>query len=175
MRNYRVLPGLPPYGPLALGFPEAWREKGREGFVVEFTKSDGGKWVGNFATGAGTVVPHPDGRSLLIVANGPMYIVDIDACSAEVLEGNGEGVHEIPGSPDLLIELSGVWLARLGAGGFLWKTQRVSWDGFRNISVAEGVVIGESWSPIQHKWMPFEVDLATGEHAGGSYVELGST
>lgn len=171
MGSYQVLEGLPPNGPLALGFPEAWAEKGQEGFVIEFLKSDGRKWTGNFEGNAGAVFPHPDGLSLLVVAGGPMYVVNIDECSVDVLDGHAEGVHQIIGCQDLLIELSGVCLARLGGGGFVWKTSRISWDGFRGVSTANGVISGESWSPIQDKWIPFRVDLASGALSGGSYPE----
>src|SRR4051812_8574173 len=68
MSMFRVLPGLPAYGPLAQPFPASWGRVGREGVVVEFTDATGAVWVGNFSPGLGrvsAVFAHPDGRRVL--------------------------------------------------------------------------------------------------------------
>ena len=49
--GFRVLKGLPPYGPMEKPFPERFGRSGSEGFVVEFLPEESEKWVGNFEPG----------------------------------------------------------------------------------------------------------------------------
>jgi hypothetical protein len=58
----------------------------------------------------------------------------------------------------------------VGRDGLLWATQRISWDGFRNIRLGHEIVEGEAWSPLDDRWSPFRVNLADGSVVGGSYT-----
>ncbi|MHC4386637.1 MAG: hypothetical protein ACYSUG_06565, partial [Planctomycetota bacterium] len=55
--------------------------------------------------------------------------------------------------------------------GHLWNTPRISWDGFQNIMIEGNKVSGEAWSPIENKWLPFQIDLTNKSVIGGSYHE----
>jgi hypothetical protein len=57
------------------------------------------------------------------------------------------------------------------AWGTAWKSRRISWDGFRKVSLDEGVVRGEAYAPqgVDGTWYSFAVNVRTGEVRGGSY------
>jgi hypothetical protein len=77
--RYRILKGLPQYGPLATPFPARCGRTGQEGLVVEFDDDDTGKWIGNFRPGYSkysAVHRLSDSKNLLVVSRGHAYIVD---------------------------------------------------------------------------------------------------
>ena len=84
---FRRLPGLPPYGPLATAFPPKWGRLGREGIVIAFD-SKGGEWVANFQPGPGgldLICAHPNGRDVVVIASGDLWVVNPELRSAEKL------------------------------------------------------------------------------------------
>src|ERR1041385_3925097 len=97
--TWRVLPGLPPYGPLATSFPLSFAATGQEGFVVEFLPDSPGSWVGNFREGSGSYthvhrIPH--GRDVVVFAKGRGYVVDVDQRDLKVeLVGDCSYVWEV--------------------------------------------------------------------------------
>lgn len=171
MHSYRRLPGLPPYGPPAIGFPPEWGSLGREGLVVEFVPANGSVWVGNFRPGLGgidAVRSHPNGREVLIMSSGALWSVDPETRTVEEMASAILGVWTV-GSEDLLLNDQDLAFIRLGRVGVVWHTRRISWDGFDNLQLEEEKVIGEAWSPIEDRWLPFSVNLDTGIVDGGSY------
>jgi hypothetical protein len=64
---------------------------------------------------------------------------------------------------------NGLWFEALDPSGVLRRSRRVSWDGFREVHLAEGMIRGEAYNPMDDDWTPFTVDVATGEVRGGSY------
>src|SRR5215213_4990454 len=88
MPSFHVLPGLPPYGPTPRPFPAAWGRLGREGLVVEFEGTGTDVWMGNFVRGDGrlsSVLPHPDGRRVLVIAGGDLWVVDPHAETGDLV------------------------------------------------------------------------------------------
>lgn len=172
MTTFRRLQGLPPYGPIATGFPEQWASLGGEGLVVEFAGANGTTWVGNFRPGLGgldAVRWHPSRAQVLVVSAGALWCVDPDSRSAEEIEPAVFNIWELE-SGDLLIDDQGLALVRLGGSGVVWRTRRISWDGFQNVQLEAEQLVGEAWSPIEDRWLPFSVDLETGRVGGGSYT-----
>lgn len=153
--SYRVLKGLPAYGPMAISFPESRAKFGREGFVVEFNNEDGSSWVGNFLSGSSgecNVMWHPDGLHVLVFAEGDLWSVDPFSKTAEELAGGCSAVWPLD-SGDLLIQESGLYFFRLGREGIVWRTSRISWDGFQNVRIESNKLRGEAWSPFGD-WSP---------------------
>jgi hypothetical protein len=71
MTPFKILPGLPPYGPLALPFPEEGRGSFSEGLVVKFSPFNKQAWVGNFhrgLSGPDIVLEYPDQRQMIVIA-----------------------------------------------------------------------------------------------------------
>src|SRR5262245_11223124 len=77
--KYELLPGLPPYGPLAEPFTATGQGTYREGLVVRFETDDGQSWVGNFQRGYSgfeMAIDHPNGREVVVIAGGQGYVVN---------------------------------------------------------------------------------------------------
>lgn len=170
--RFEVLEGLPPYGPRAEPFPSIGRATYSEGFVVRFFPTNGDPWVGNFAAGLSslcTVETHPDGQRLVIISGGAGYIINPENCK-EVTE-IGYWFTGLLRVGDMLIMTSPIDLEAIGPEGRRWRTKRISWDGLRNLALADDgrVITGEAWTFADEEWIAFEVDLGTGEVKGGSY------
>ncbi len=75
--------------------------------------------------------------------------------------------------PDYKLLILGNPIAFLGLGpnGLVWKSQRISWDGFRGLAVDGAVLTGESWTPMDRNspWIRFRLDVTNGVHQGGAY------
>lgn len=173
MNRFRVLPGLPPSGPRAIEFPSGWGHAAREGLVVEFDLSPHSSWVGNFAPGLGgldDVRAHPNGSAVLVIAQGLMFCVDPAARTAVELGQPVFGVWALPDTNDLIMSLQNIAFFRLGPQGIVWHTRRLSWDGFRDIRIGPLTVTGDAWSPVEHCWMSFSIDVRSGRTEGGSYT-----
>jgi hypothetical protein len=171
--RFKLLGGLPPYGPLATAFPSDWGRLGREGFVVEFG-SGAGAWVANFRPGLGglnTAVLHPNGHDVAVIASGDLWVVNPERRSAERLLPAIFAALEVQNPNGWILNRQGIALARLGPGGLVWHTRRLSWDGFDQVRIEGNEVIGLAWSPFGHQWLMFRVDLRTGRSTGGTYLE----
>ena len=169
---FALLTGLAGIGLPAVPCPLEWGQLGREGTVVSFCTRDGSTWIGNFRGGLGTetaVIRHPDGKRVLVIANGAMYEVDPEhpqpinesACCVT-------GIWPVPSMKAILLARNHISLVLWTAHGRGWDTGRLSWDGFRNVRVDGERVEGEAWSAPDNSWPPFHVDLKTGEFWGGA-------
>jgi hypothetical protein len=172
MTPFDILPGLPPYGPSALPFPEKGRGSFSEGLVVKFSPSNKDAWVGNFQrglTGPDMVLEHPDQRHMIVIAGGVGYIIDPEtAKQTHQLSGF---IKHVISAPELGAVVLGddLQFESLRAEGFWWQSGRISWDGFRKIAKSGTILTGESYSAIDQVWSPFVLDLTSGVSAGGSY------
>ncbi len=171
--EWEVLDGLPVYGAAAVPFSATGLGTHREGLVVRF-KASSGDWVGNFQRGLTSsdhVVLHPDGRHVLVIAGGTAHVVDPETQILVTHFGGGiEHVILLADGTSVLLS-NGLWFEALEARGTVWKSRRISWDGFRNVSLDGTFVRGEAYAPegIDGTWYPFAVDVRTGEVTGGSY------
>jgi hypothetical protein len=68
-----------------------------------------------------------------------------------------------------VLSVQGLAFLRLAPSGILWRTRRLSWDGFNAVRLSTETIRGDAWNPVEDRWMPFEVDLATGASEGGSF------
>jgi hypothetical protein len=170
MERYRVLEGLPPYGPMATPIPPEWGRLGRQGLVVEFAASQDDRWTANFQpglAGLNEVLTHPNQRDVLVFSAGDAWSVDpvsretslvavaIDACWT-VADG-------------LVLSRQSLAFLRLGASGVVWHTRRLSWDGFDDVTLDGRQLTALAWSPLTESWSPCSVDLHTGASHGGTY------
>ena len=170
--KFEVLPGLPPYGPVAESFTATGQGTHREGFVVRFETDDGQSWVGNFQRGSSrfeTVIDHPSGREVIVIAGGQGYVVNPEDRSQRTYwASNIEEVIRVADTGLLLVS-NGLWFEAIERGGTVWRTRRISWDGLQDVRLEGNRLRGQSWSPIDDCWAPFEVDIETGSVRGGSY------
>jgi hypothetical protein len=166
------LPGLPPYGPPALSFPQA--DAYSEGFVVEFTTTSGDVWVGNFATWKGrqgSVHAELGPGAVLIVAGGAGYVVDAD--ERRLIRDVGFDLDHVWFDEGLqaFVVSDGIRFEAFDAERILWRSRRFSWDGIRNVKRAGSTVTGEAIDAPSDEWIPFRLDLTNGEVEGGSWNE----
>lgn len=134
---------------------------------LQVTPKGAASWIGLFAgepsgsyrTGVYTTA---DPCSLLVVCNGTGYVVDVR---------NPEQYQVLPISPvlevlcatnaELLIMANYTDLLAWGRGGLQWRTDRVSYDGIRNLNLSVDVIRGLAWSPVDGDF-PFALDLLSG-------------
>ena len=161
--NYKILPGLPPYGAMAESFPTG-QMLAQEGLVVCFDTPIG-SWVVNFKKGGSEVdkvFMHPDEHRLIVCAGGVLYFVEPEkrliswqddlhvSCAYQSLKHN-------------LIIFGDVFrFYAIGKHGVVWKTNNQHWDGFRNIHFFEDKLTGEAFSPYEGTWNNFEINIQTG-------------
>lgn len=165
-----LMPGLPPYGPLATPFPAEWGRFAGEGTVVRFEAADGA-WVGNFERGLGGLDfagAHPDGKRAVVIARGDLWVVDPETRDAEQLLPSIDALLEVRGPAGWVFSRQGLALARLGPDDLIWHTRRLSWDGISDLKLVGNEVHGLAWSPFDERWHPFRVDARTGAAEGGS-------
>jgi len=171
--RFEVLPGLLPYGDSPEAFTATGQGRHREGYVVRFEPDGAESWVGNFQRGQSSldlVCDHPNGRELIVVAGGQGYVVDpADKAKREYWGGQIEAVIPVP-ELGIVVFGNGLWFEAVGPSGHCWATRRISWDGMQKVR-SEGLrLLGEAWYPMADgHWVPFEVDIASGECLGGSY------
>lgn len=167
--RYRVLAGLPPYGPLAEPFSATGQGLHREGFVVEFKDALGCSWVGNFQrgmTGFDTVVASQTTGRVTVLAGGQAYVVEPATRRCERMFGGG--IEHVFVFKDCLVFGNGLWFEARRDESLLWRSRRVSWDGMRDVCVDGARLVGQAFYPDGAS-TSFSVELDTGEVIGGSY------
>jgi hypothetical protein len=166
-----IIEGLPPYGPPATAFPPNDFAAYREGLVVRIADA-GHEWVGNFQPGLSrfsAVEVLPNGKHVLVVSGGAGYIVDPATRSLmRELGGAIIGLLRYESANLLVVNHQGIAFEAIGSSGTVWKTARISWDGFRNVRVAADEIVGEAWRPFGQEWVPFSVNILNGQVEGGA-------
>lgn len=58
--------------------------------------------------------------------------------------------------------------------GEFWRSDRISWDGFKELSVHENVLRGKTYKPLdsEQPWGDFSLDLKTKTLTGGSFQDF---
>lgn len=165
-----ILPGLPPYGPAALSFPRA--DAIREGFVVEFETERGTTWVGNFANfshGESLVLTDLGANAVVVVASGAGYLVDAE--QQYLVREIGFNLQQVWYVDEIsaVVVSNGLWFEAFDVHHTVWRSRRLSWDGTRSVRRSGTIVTGDALNPMTGGWVPFQLDLSTGDVEGGSY------
>jgi hypothetical protein len=173
---FRVLSGLPANGPSPQFVPGS-KTTHTEGLVLQIEPTGGTPWVVNFRFGLksySNVAVHPNGQCLVVIAGGAGYIVHPGQRKLIATFGRGVmGVWAVPAFNMLVFNDSGLAFAAMGPEGWLWKTRRISWDGFEAIEFAEKTIYGRGWNAVKDCWQPFSIEIATGTVRGGAFSEPG--
>jgi len=142
--------------------------------VVEIKPPKAAAWIGNFRRGLSNfsaVYQHPDGERLFVVAGGQGYVIDpATRLLLGELGGAITGVWQLSDPPSLLLDDQGIAFERIGLQGRLWRTRRLSWDGFKELTVTPDTISGLGWRAPGDTWESFTVDLHTGRTRGGAYI-----
>jgi hypothetical protein len=169
--EFEILAGLPASGPPAVAFPP--NNLGfSEGLVIRVRCSPVAAWVGNFQYGENdhsAVYKHPDGKRLIVVAGGSYYLVD--PLTKGLTEQSPNNITFSCEVPEVGVVVFGdhirFWAE--GKDARMWSTSRLSWDGFAEISVMEGVLTGKWYSAIDEEWHEFRLDLSSGDIVGATF------
>ncbi|MBK3659934.1 hypothetical protein JJE66_01515 [Bradyrhizobium diazoefficiens] len=170
--RFEILPGLPPYGPMAVNFSVHGPREHREGLVVRFYPKNSEPWVGNFVGGmsaCNAVLDYPGGDYVIVVAQGDACILDPERrIVLDRIAGDIKQVISVSSLGSVVFQRLTDFIAiRDDNSG--WHSPRISWDGFRNIEVHEATLLGEAYTPNGNYWAPFQLDLLTGHCTDGIY------
>lgn len=145
----------------------------RAGVVVRFYPEDSDPWIGNFLGGetkCSAVLDHPNETDVIVVAKGEAYVIDLNGRTIRDRIARGDITAAIPlPSLGLVIFQGYVDFTAVGADGSGWISPRISWDGFRNIKVMGTKLAGDAYTPVEDAWVPFTLDLLTGNCTDGVY------
>lgn len=106
--------------------------------------------------------PHPDW--LCSVAGGYAYMVNTAQPTEWLQVGYRPVLQVVPAPSQKLLLFSGHQsLVAYGAAGKAWETGRLSWEGFKILSLAEDRLTGLGWDLMTDQEFEFTVDLRTGK------------
>jgi hypothetical protein len=177
--NYeiKVLESPPPVHPVEklYHYPVELEEGDRSGLYVRVAPNVGPAWFGFFAAGfdsphvMNAVCSSPDPDSVCVIAGGYAYVVNSSK------PGQWHRIEQRPVvelrtvTDQRLILFAGFTsITALGPNGVLWTTQRLSWEGIQITRIDGEVLHGYGWDARSDKEVPFEVNLRSGQHTGGS-------
>jgi len=169
---FKVLPHLPSYGSSPIPFPSDGDGYHKEGYVVEFKDKEENSWVGNFQKGFTSycdIFGELGDGIVFVVAGGTGYRIDVN--SRKCLDETGATIDwclAIPNSSILVISHE-VDFEAIDKNGRIWISERISWDGFTELSFDGKKIHGKSYSPIDDRHHDFQLDITDGSFEGGSY------
>lgn len=145
-----------------------------EAYVVRFNKSDGTSWVANFKAGWTNfcgVFDFPEFRRTLVVAFGICYFMADDEQNPIKVFGLGfttvyqtdDNILVMPDQTDFTVVIVKT--------DEVWRSERISWDGFQDLNFSGDFVTGLSFEPTcdDEEWKPFSFNYKTKEIFGGSF------
>lgn len=145
-----------------------------QGFVVRFFKSDGSDWVANFELGLGGlsgVYDLPDKPNTFVVfANGTCYFMTPENTKPiKTIKGGFQQLFFSDSHQIILLDFIDVTI--IETDGQHWNSERISWDGFKDIKLIGDNLSGLSYDPMDksNEWIVFVFNIKTKQITGGSY------
>jgi len=175
--RYEILDSLPTYGPMYIPVTGDDEPYYSQGFTVRFFKDDKSDWVANFKpgwTGLNSIYEFSNQQNILVIAGGTCYIMNPN--ENKPIEVFGVGYETVIKTLDnrlILQDLTDITIVE--SNGEHWDTERISWDGLKDLKLEGNLVTGLSFDPMNNKeeWVKFVVDLETRKVTGGSYRQYG--
>jgi hypothetical protein len=176
-KRFEKLNGLPPYGPMYIPVTINDEPFYSEGFVVKFFKSNDEEWVANFQPGwtnYDKIFDFPEHNVVVVIAGGQGYIMNPDEQKPKMTFGititdviqheNGSLIC----SDDINI------LIMDNKTGEFWQSDRISWDGIRNLKISNNILHGQAYDPTNAEipWSEFTLNLETKQIIGGTFREF---
>ena len=175
--RYEILESLPVYGPMYVSVTDNNEPFYSEGFPIKFFKSDGTSWIANFKKGwtrTNMVYSYPERNIVIVIAGGLGYIMSPD--KEKPLDTFGLTIKETFQTDNgSLVCADGITILHVdNIIGELWRSERISWDGFKDLNLNGDLISGLSFDPTNSikEWADFSLNLKTRELIGGSYVEF---
>jgi hypothetical protein len=114
--------------------------------------------------------PNPD--EMCAVAGGYAYIANVthpEHCTHISLKPVVEVRVLLP--QRLLLFIGFHSLVAWGVDGLAWESARLSWEGLRITEIEGDTLRGFGWNLMTDKEVEFSLDLLTGQHQGGGFVQ----
>ncbi|WP_285059806.1 hypothetical protein [Pedobacter ginsengisoli] len=171
--RYEILESLPAYGPMYIPVSENNEAYYSEGFVVRFYTSENTNWVGNFEPGwigFNAVYEFEHDPSILVIAGGTCYLMNPDLEKPISIFGTQYETVTKTLNRRLILQDS-TCLTVFEADGEYWHSERISWDGIKDLTVEGNLVSGVAYEPTvdSDEWVEFVVDLEKRNVKGGSW------
>ncbi|HLP21125.1 MAG TPA: hypothetical protein VK174_12520 [Chitinophagales bacterium] len=172
-KQYEVLASLPVYGPMYVPVSYDGNPFYSEGFAVRFHKLDGSDWVANFETGCTElkqVIELENTHNLLVIAGGMCYIVNPNETQPVSVFGSSyKNVFKANNNRFVLTDTTDLTIVE--ADGIHWQSERISFDGLKDVKVDNNLVTGVAYYPVydSNEWVPFFYDIDTKTLIGGSF------
>ena len=172
-KAYEILKGLPVYGSMHISITENNESYFSEGFVVRFFKNDNSNWVANFKpgwTGYNEIIEIENHSNLIVIAGGTFYLMNPENEKPFEVFGVGFERSIKNNSGDIILQ-DNTNLTIIGKDGKYWTTERISYDGIKELKINGKIVTGLSYTPTSGKelWEEFKLDIETREIKGGSF------
>ena len=173
IKQYEILEALPTYGPMYIPVSESGEPFYSEGFAVRFYKTNGSEWVANFQLGwtdLKEIYELKGTPNLLVIACGTCYLMNPD--DTKPISVFGVGYVTVYNTQDgRLILQDQTDLTVIEINGNHWHTDRISWDGLKELKVENNIVSGLSYDPMNDadEWVNFSFDIDNKILTGGSY------
>ena len=144
-----------------------------EGFAVRFQRTDGTEWVANFQPGwtdLKTIIELTETTNLLVIAFGTCYLMSPDQTKPLAVFGVGYSTIFTTANNRLILQ-DQTDLTIVEPNGNYWDTERISWDGLKELKLERNTVTGLAYDPMcdADEWVKFSYNIDTRELIGGSY------
>ena len=173
-KRYEILNSLPVYGPMYIPISVNGEPFYSEGFAVRFYKDNGTEWIANFQPGwsnLNKVFDYPDKDMIVVFASGFGYVMNpnqekpimtIGSLAREVFQNKNGDIISIN---DFDIEIFNSQTLEI------WTSERISWDGFKDLVFENGLIKGKSFDPTNsiQEWSDFSFNLENKKIIGGSF------
>jgi hypothetical protein len=174
MPRFEILPQLPVYGPMYIPISHTGLAFYAEGYVVKFYKNNGEEWVANFQLGwtnCSGVYQLGKEDVFLVLAYGAAYVIDPNQTIPLLIFGV-DIIEYVFSEVYGFVFARGTNICILGNNKELWHSERISWDGIKELRVSGDIVTALSYDPMDDRdeWVPFTLDLLTRTIDGGSYI-----
>ncbi len=108
----------------------------------------------------------PDADWICLVAGGYGYVASTLEPERVTLLGM-KPVVEVLEAEEVLLFVGFQTMLGWGREGVAWQTEKLSWEGIREVAVRGQEAVGLGWDLVADVEREFRVDLLTGKHVGG--------
>ena len=173
-KRYEILESLPTYGPMYIPVSDNDKPFYSEGFVVRFYRTDETEWVANFLPGwtnLKVIIELTDTTNLLVIACGTCYLMNPDDTKPLSVFGVGY-LTTFKTEDGRLILQDQTDLTIVEPDGSYWGTERISWDGLKELKIDNNTITGLAYDPMYDadEWVKFSYNIDKKELIGGSFV-----
>jgi len=151
-----------------------------EGFVVKLLRDDGTDWVANFEQGLtefNEVYSFQTKNEIIVIAGGLGYVMNPNQFQpiqcfgfaiSEVLQIENGSLICCDDTSILIVD---------NETEEIWESDRLSFDGIKELKYKKGIVTGKSYNPInlEKPWSSFTFNIKSKEIIGGSYRNFKKT